>query len=81
MAATGFDTGQIGRHKRTGNADIRCVAQQSFGIAQLKRQPQHRANGCKGDIPLGPVQTNAQNLFALPFLPADHTIVDHRRCV
>ena len=81
VTATRFDARQIGRHKGAGDADVGRVPQQPIRVAQLERQPQHRAHRGQRDVTLGPVQADAQDLLALPLLLADHALVHHGRGV
>ena len=49
------------------------------GIVKFEGESEHRCNRGQRDIPLLPVQTHTDGLFAIPLVFADDTAVDQRR--
>ncbi|CAH0199007.1 hypothetical protein SRABI106_01485 [Rahnella aquatilis] len=63
---TNFNTGGVGWDQRTGNAQIRFVAEQVIGIFQFKCQAQHGGDRCQRDVTLVPGQAHAKHFLTLP---------------
>src|SRR5690606_32960000 len=71
------DTGKVGWHESNGNAVIVLVAEESVGGTQLDGKAENGSDGRERDVALAPVETDADNFFAIEYAPADHTAVDH----
>ena len=77
MPATGLDAGQGGGNQRQGDAPRLLLAQQVLGIVEFEGQAEDRGHRRQGDIALAPVETDAEDLFAVEGVPADHAAILH----
>ena len=81
MPPPGLHPLQIGGDEGAGDADVLGLSQKPVGVAQLEGKAQDGADRRQRDVALGPVEPDAEHLFALPLTLADDPFVHHRRGV
>jgi len=78
MASADLDTGRIARNQRTGDADVRLVANQEIGVEHPEGQPDDGRDRCQRDVALREVELESDDLAALIDAAAHHARVGDR---
>jgi hypothetical protein len=81
VAAADLDAGQAGRNQGGRDAVVLDFPDQMLGIVELEREAEHRCDRRERDVALVPVESNPDDLAALPSAFADDAVVDERRRV
>ncbi len=79
MPRADFDTREVGRDQRRGDAVFVLIAHQVIRVVEFECEPEHGCDRSESDVALVPVQPDTRRLFAVPRALAHDAGIDQRR--
>src|SRR5450755_71224 len=79
MSPANLDAGSLARNQRASDANVLFFAEQVLGVEHAKREAHHGRDRRQGNVALGEVELQTDDLATLEDTAADHAGVRDRR--